>query len=184
MKHQIFIYPIACFALLACASGEQTRPTTPNRTAEQRAEMQRDQSQRDQWQRGQSQREQAQREQTQREQAQRDQSQTNPSQAEQAQRDAQGVPVQRVANRPGDDVTAENQSNTDIDAQITQNIRRSLIADGRLGMMAQNVTIVTQGRNVTLRGRVSTGLERNIIETHVREQTAVKRVQNDIEVSE
>jgi osmotically-inducible protein OsmY len=60
---------------------------------------------------------------------------------------------------------AAQQSNQSSDIEITRNIRRALIKDKTLSTAAHNVTIITKGGKVTLKGRVKSDAEKQTVET-------------------
>ena len=74
--------------------------------------------------------------------------------------------------------SAENQSETPADIEITRRIRESVVADDGLSMEAKNVTIVTRGGHVTLRADGLTDAERGIIGRHATETDGVTEVEN------
>ena len=77
--------------------------------------------------------------------------------------DAAAKPDNTAQNK-GQDATAQNQSNTQSDLQITAKIRRALMADKGLSMYARNVKIITRSGAVTLKGPVKSADERQKIE--------------------
>jgi hyperosmotically inducible periplasmic protein len=60
---------------------------------------------------------------------------------------------------------AAQQSNQSSDIEITRNIRRALVKDKTLSTSAHNVTIITKGGKVTLKGRVKSDAEKQTVET-------------------
>lgn len=78
-------------------------------------------------------------------------------------------------------VTATDQGGG-TDREITAAIRRSVVGDEALSFGAKNVTIVTVGGKVTLRGAVKTEDERAAIEAKARETAGVSAVDNQLEV--
>ena len=80
-------------------------------------------------------------------------------------------------------VTPFDQGNSESDLNITQGIRQKVMAQNNLSVNAQNVKIITQQGDVTLRGPVESAEERALIETLARAQTGVKRLTNDIEIT-
>lgn len=60
---------------------------------------------------------------------------------------------------------AAQQSNHMSDLTITRNIRRALIKDKSLSVEAHNVTIITRGGKVTLKGRVESDAEKQTVES-------------------
>jgi hyperosmotically inducible protein len=74
------------------------------------------------------------------------------------QAEAQQVPAddtgRNVRDRDENAKTADQQSNSKEDLEITRKIRRALVEDKSLSTSAHNVKIVTVDRVVTLRGPV------------------------------
>jgi hyperosmotically inducible protein len=60
---------------------------------------------------------------------------------------------------------AAQQSNQSSDIAITRDIRRALIKDKSLSIAAHNVTIITKGGKVTLKGRVESAAEKQTVES-------------------
>jgi hyperosmotically inducible periplasmic protein len=60
--------------------------------------------------------------------------------------------------------SADTQSNTSADIDLTKRIRQSVIADKSLSTYAHNVKIVTNGGRVTLNGVVRSDVEKSAIE--------------------
>jgi len=69
---------------------------------------------------------------------------------------AQQVPPQKPP-------TADKQSQSKDDVAITQKIRRAVVKDKSLSMLAHNCKIITQQGRVTLRGTVNSEAERTTI---------------------
>ena len=78
-------------------------------------------------------------------------------------------------------VTATDQSNDPADLKMTADIRKMVVGDGSLSMMAKNVKIVTIGGSVTLRGPVETEKEKAAIEGHAK-QAGAKKITNELEI--
>lgn len=78
--------------------------------------------------------------------------------------------------------TPLDQGNNETDLQITQQIRKAVMADDSLSFTAKNVKIISTGGKVTLRGPVKTAAERNAIEEAARKVAGVLQVENQIEV--
>jgi hyperosmotically inducible periplasmic protein len=79
--------------------------------------------------------------------------------------DAEVVTGKRPAAGSEDgDVTADDQSNSQEDVDITAKIRRSIVSMDWLSTDAKNVKVVTRDRIVTLRGVVMTEQEREAVE--------------------
>jgi hyperosmotically inducible protein len=85
-------------------------------------------------------------------------------------------------DRNGAALTPLDQSNGEADLKITQQIRKSVMADGSLSFTAKNVKIITQNGHVTLRGPVKTEQERSAIEAAARQVAGTIAVDNQIEV--
>ena len=66
-------------------------------------------------------------------------------------------------DRSGDTLTAGDQSNSSSAIKITAAIRRAVMKDDSLSMMAKNVKIITTDGMVTLRGPVKTAAEKATI---------------------
>jgi hyperosmotically inducible protein len=60
---------------------------------------------------------------------------------------------------------AAQQSNQSSDIAITRDIRRALMKDKSLSIAAHNVTIITKGGKVTLKGRVESAAEKETVES-------------------
>ena len=78
-------------------------------------------------------------------------------------------------------VTATDQSNDPADIKVTGDIRKMVVGDGSLSMMAKNVKIITIAGVVTLRGPVETEKEKVTIESHAKHAGA-KKIINEIEI--
>lgn len=80
--------------------------------------------------------------------------------------------------------TPLDQSNRPEDLKITQNIRKAVIADDSLSMVAKNVQIITAEGTVTLRGSVNNAEEKQKIVAHARTSAGGAEVVNQIEVKD
>lgn len=85
-------------------------------------------------------------------------------------------------DRSGETKTAGDQSNNRDDIQMTAAIRRAVVHDGSLSMMAKNVKIITVGGMVTLRGPVKTAAEKMQIEKLAKGAAAKAKIANQLEV--
>ncbi|MEO5668944.1 MAG: hypothetical protein ABIR96_12865 [Bdellovibrionota bacterium] len=84
-----------------------------------------------------------------------------------------GSYVAHATKIEGDRVTAMDQAQgSKMDVEMTRKIRVKLIADKSLSSQAQNVTVVTLGKNVTLRGSVESQRERIAVKVHIRQVVA------------
>jgi osmotically-inducible protein OsmY len=79
--------------------------------------------------------------------------------------------------------TASDQPENAADREVIAAIRQKVVGDDSLSTAAQNVTIVSDGGNVTLRGQVETPDEKSRIEAAARETQGVGQVDNQIEVA-
>lgn len=87
-----------------------------------------------------------------------------------------------VRDRAPDAMTAGQQSNTTDDVELTRSIRRAVVSDSSLSMLAHNVKIVTENGHVTLRGPVKTEEERTVIASKARAIAGARQVNNQLEV--
>ncbi|HEY8041868.1 MAG TPA: BON domain-containing protein [Polyangiaceae bacterium] len=85
-------------------------------------------------------------------------------------------PAAPPANRP----TATDQKNDKSDLKITAAIRRAVVRDGALSFRAKNVTIITTGGKVVLRGAVKTEKEKAEVEARARAVDGVTDVDNQL----
>ena len=83
-----------------------------------------------------------------------------------------------------EDLTAEDQSNSKDDVEITRKIRRSLTEDGSLSVYAHNVKIITQGGHVTLKGPVRSAAEKATVDKRARQYAGANSVANEITITE
>ena len=79
--------------------------------------------------------------------------------------------------------TADGQSNLSADVKITQQIRKSVMADKNLSTYAHNVKIVTVNGAVTLNGVVRSDAEKATIETKAKEIAGAEKVTDDLTVA-
>ena len=77
--------------------------------------------------------------------------------------------------------TATDQSNNPADIKISADIRKKVVGDGSLSMMAKNVKIITVHGAVTLRGPVENDKEKAAIESHAKSSGA-KKISNELEI--
>jgi len=84
-------------------------------------------------------------------------------------------------DRSADAVTPLDQHQNQKDIDITADIRRQVV-DSEMSVNAQNVKIVTQDGNVTLRGPVKSDDEKMKIETIARNTAGETKVTSQIEV--
>ena len=84
-------------------------------------------------------------------------------------------------DRDNQSQTATDQSNDPADIKITADIRKMVVNDGSLSMMAKNVKIITIDGVVNLRGPVETQKEKATIESHAKHAGA-KNINNELEI--
>jgi osmotically-inducible protein OsmY len=76
--------------------------------------------------------------------------------------------------------TADGQSNASSDLQITQRIRKSVMADKNLSTYAHNVKIVAVNGAVTLNGVVRNAHEKNVVAMKAQKVAGKGNVTNDL----
>jgi len=80
-------------------------------------------------------------------------------------------------------VTADQQKENAGDRELTQQIRKSLMADKSLSTYAHNVKVVAQGGQVTLKGPVRTEDEKRNVEAKAVEVAGAGHVVNQISIA-
>ena len=80
-------------------------------------------------------------------------------------------------------VTADQQKENAGDRELTQKIRKSLMADKSLSTYAHNVKIITQNGNVTLRGPVRSAEEKTTVEAKATEVAGANHVKSELEIA-
>ena len=80
-------------------------------------------------------------------------------------------------------VTADQQKENAGDRELTQKIRKSLMADKSLSTYAHNVKVVAQGGQVTLKGPVRTEDEKRNVEAKAVEVAGTGHVVNEISIA-
>jgi osmotically-inducible protein OsmY len=88
-----------------------------------------------------------------------------------------------VRDRDDSALTADQQSNSKGDVDITREIRRQIVNDKALSTSAHNVKIVTVDGVVTLRGPVVSSKEKAVIGDTAKKVTGVSKVDNELEVA-
>ena len=79
-------------------------------------------------------------------------------------------------------VTPMDQSNDPKDVELTQQIRKVVVADDALSMNAHNVKIITDNGMVVLRGPVNSAAEKATVEAKAKSVAGVKQVTSQLEV--
>jgi hyperosmotically inducible protein len=110
----------------------------------------------------------------------KDRSAQDTSQSRSVKADNTGV---NVRDRGGETKTSGDQSESEADRTITQNIRQAITADDSLSTNAKNVKIVTSDGTVTLRGPVKSEKEKADIEAKAKQVAGVKRIDNQLEIA-
>jgi hyperosmotically inducible periplasmic protein len=87
-----------------------------------------------------------------------------------------------VRDRGGATMTPGDQSESEADRTVTQEIRRAVVADDSLSTLAKNVKIITADGVVTLRGPVENPSEKQAIEAKARQFAGINKVDNQLEV--
>jgi hyperosmotically inducible periplasmic protein len=88
-----------------------------------------------------------------------------------------------IRDRDENAKTADQQSNSKADLEITRKIRRALVEDKSLSTSAHNVKIVTVDRVVTLRGPVVSAKEKASVAAKAEKVAGVSKVENQLEVA-
>ena len=80
-------------------------------------------------------------------------------------------------------LTPTDQSESPADRELSQKIRKAVVADDTLSTTAHNVKIITINGVVTLRGPVKSQRERNVIAAKAKSVAGVKKVDNKLEIA-
>ncbi len=88
-----------------------------------------------------------------------------------------------VRDRDNQNKTAGDQSESEADRTISQNIRDAITSDDSLSTNGKNVKIITNDGTVTLRGPVKSDKEKTDIEAKAKHVAGVKKVDNQLEVA-
>lgn len=86
-----------------------------------------------------------------------------------------------VRDRDDAALTPGDQSNSDLDIDLTRKIRQGITSNDDMSMQARNVKVISQDGVVTLRGPVATEQEKASIESLARNAGAT-RIDNQIEI--
>ena len=79
--------------------------------------------------------------------------------------------------------TPGDQSESEADRTISQNIRKAITEDDSLSTNGKNVKIITVDGVVTLRGPVKSEAEKTKIESKAKQIAGVKNVENQLEIA-
>ena len=88
-----------------------------------------------------------------------------------------------VRDRNEQTKTAGDQSESEADRTISQNIRQAITADDSLSTNGKNVKIITIDGAVTLRGPVKSDKEKSTIGAKAQQIAGVKNVDNQLEIT-
>ena len=83
----------------------------------------------------------------------------------------------------GTTLTADEQSNSKGDVEITRQIRQAIVKDDSLSTNAHNVKIITNDGVVTLRGPVASAQEKTMVAKKAEKINGVDKVDNQLEVA-
>jgi hyperosmotically inducible periplasmic protein len=92
-------------------------------------------------------------------------------------------PVNAATQSQNATAGAAQQSNQSSDIAITRDIRRALVKDKSLSVEAHNVTIITKGGKVTLKGRVQSAAEKQTVESAAGNVAGVGNVDDQLTTS-
>jgi osmotically-inducible protein OsmY len=87
-----------------------------------------------------------------------------------------------VRDRSGDTLTSGDQSESEADRTLTQQVRQAVVADDSLSTNAHNVKIITSNGVVTLRGPVNSAQEKANIDAKAQQIAGATKVNNHLEV--
>jgi hyperosmotically inducible periplasmic protein len=87
-----------------------------------------------------------------------------------------------VRDRSGTTLTPGDQSESQADRALTQQIRKAVVADKSLSTTAKNIKIITRDGVVTLRGPVKNPHAKEAIEAKAQQIAGVNKIDNQLEV--
>jgi len=90
--------------------------------------------------------------------------------------------VPAFAQQPGDANVPADPSNSPDDNRVTAQIRAALAADDSLSLSAKNVAVATNQQAVILRGAVSSGEDKERIETVAGQYAGARQVQSELTI--
>jgi osmotically-inducible protein OsmY len=88
-----------------------------------------------------------------------------------------------VRDRNDQTKTAGDQSESEADRTISQNIRQALTSDDSLSTNGKNVKVITVDGKVTLRGPVKSDQEKSAVAAKAQQVAGVKNVDNQLEIA-
>ena len=86
-------------------------------------------------------------------------------------------------DRAANEVTADQQSNSEGDTDLTRRIRQAIMKEETFSTYAQNVKVISVNGKVTLKGPVSTESEKTKILSHARSVAGTANVTNEMSVN-
>jgi osmotically-inducible protein OsmY len=87
-----------------------------------------------------------------------------------------------VRDRGDDTLTPTDQGGSEADRELTARIRKAIVADDELSMLAHNVKIITVDGSVTLRGPVENASEKAAVAAKAKQIAGASRVDNQLEI--
>jgi hyperosmotically inducible periplasmic protein len=87
-----------------------------------------------------------------------------------------------VRDRSGETLTPGDQSTSEADLALTQQVRQAVVADASLSTNAHNVKIITNKGVVTLRGPVNSPQEKANIDAKAQQIAGATKVKNELEI--
>ena len=87
-----------------------------------------------------------------------------------------------VRDRGDVTLTPGDQSESEADRTLTQQVRKAVVADDSLSTMAKNIKIITIDGVVTLRGPVQNPREKEMIEAKAQQIPGINKIDNQLEV--
>ena len=87
-------------------------------------------------------------------------------------------------DKNGGTLTPEDQSNSPQDIKISADLRKTIVGDKKLSVIAKNIKIITIGGVVTLRGPVQSPQEKTEIETASKSVQGISQLKNELEVKQ
>ena len=88
-----------------------------------------------------------------------------------------------VRDRNDANKTSGDQSESEADRTISQNIRQAIVADDSVSTNGKNVKIITADGTVTLRGPVKSEEEKTKLGAKAQQIAGVKKVDNQLEIA-
>ncbi len=86
-------------------------------------------------------------------------------------------------DRASNTISADEQSGAKSDLTLTARIRRAIVKDKSLSILAHNVKIISRNGEVTLRGPVKSEQEKTTIASKAQAIAGTDRVDNRLEVA-